>query len=264
MTASDIAFFRPPRLSWRFASVWARNYRVWRKLAAPSLLGNLADPMIYLFGLGYGLGALVQTVGGIPYVNFLAAGMVCFSTMNTASFETLYSAFSRMHVQRTWESIMNAPLALDDVVLAELVWAASKATLSGTAILAVVALFGITNSALALGVIPLIFLIGLTFSAMGLVVTALAPNYDFFMYYFTLFVTPMALLSGIFFPLDQLPATLQHAAFALPRAHAVASARPLMLGQWPTDALLHLAVPVAYAMAGFWLAVSITRRRLLK
>lgn len=264
MTASAVAYFRPPRLSWRFVSVWARNYRVWRKLAVPSLLGNLADPMIYLFGLGYGLGALVKTVGGMPYVNFLAAGMVCFSTMNTASFETLYSAFSRMHVQRTWESIMNAPLALDDVVLAELVWGATKATLSGTAILAVVALAGFTHGPLALGVIPLIFLFGLTFSAMGLVVTALAPNYDFFMYYFTLFVTPMALLSGVFFPLEQLPAAMQNAALVLPLAHAVAIARPLMLGQWPADVLLHLTVPAVYAVTGFWLAVSITRRRLLK
>ncbi len=256
--------FRLPRLSWRFTSVWRRNYGVWRKLAAPSLLGNLADPMIYLLGLGYGLGALVKTVNGVPYVNFLAAGMVCFSSMNTASFETLYSAFSRMHVQRTWEGIMNAPLTLDDVVLAEMMWAASKATLSGTAILLVVTLFGFTSSPLALGVVPLIFVIGITFSAMGLVVTALAPNYDFFMYYFTLFITPMALLSGVFFPLDQLPTALQIGAQCLPLAHAVAIARPLMLGELPTMVVPHLAVLAAYALLGFWLAVSLTRRRLLK
>ncbi|MCB1960894.1 MAG: ABC transporter permease [Rhodocyclaceae bacterium] len=256
--------FRPPSLSWRFASVWSRNYRVWRKLAAPSLLGNLADPMIYLLGLGYGLGALVETVDGVPYVHFLAAGMVCFSCMNTASFETLYSAFSRMHVQRTWEGLMNAPLALDDIVLAEMIWAASKATLSGCAILLVVALFGFTHSALALGAVPLIFLIGLCFAAMGLVVTALAPSYDFFMYYFTLFITPMALLSGVFFPLDQLPASLQAAAQLLPLSHAIAIARPLMLGHAPTGVALHAAVLAAYAAVAFWLAVSLTRRRLLK
>ena len=262
--SATAAHFRLPCLSWRFASVWSRNFRVWRKLALPSLLGNLADPMIYLLGLGYGLGALVKTVDGVPYVHFLAAGMVCFSCMNTACFETLYSAFSRMHVQRTWEGLMNAPLALDDIVLAEMVWAASKAALSGTAILLVVALFGFTRSPLALGVVPLIFLIGLTFAAMGLVVTALAPNYDFFMYYFTLFITPMALLSGVFFPLDQLPAALQVGAQLLPLAHAVAIARPLMLGEWPAAVLPHLAVLAAYAAVGFWLAVSLTRRRLLK
>jgi len=257
-------FARLPSLSWRFTSVWLRNFGVWRKLAAPSLLGNLADPMIYLLGLGYGLGALVKTVDGVPYVNFLAAGMVCFSSMNTASFETLYSAFSRMHVQRTWEGIMHAPLTLDDVVLAEMMWAASKAALSGTAILLVVALFGFTRSPLAVGVIPLIFLIGVTFSAMGLVVTALAPNYDFFMYYFTLFITPMALLSGVFFPLGQLPTALQIGAQLLPLAHAVALARPLMLGQLPADVILHVAVLFGYAAFAFWLAVALTRRRLLK
>ncbi|MGH8731412.1 MAG: hypothetical protein ACREVF_06835, partial [Burkholderiales bacterium] len=126
MRAKD---FRPPALSLRFAHVWRRNFMVWRKLAIPSMLGNLADPMLYMLGLGYGLGALVGNVGELPYITFLAAGTVCYSTMNTATFEALYSAFSRMHVQRTWDAIMNAPINLDDVVLAEAVWAASKSFL---------------------------------------------------------------------------------------------------------------------------------------
>ena len=126
-----------PRVSLRFVPVWRRNFLVWRKLAIPSILGNLADPMIYMLGLGYGLGSLLPVIGGVSYVAFLAAGTVCFSTTNSATFETLYSGFSRMHVQRTWDAIMNAPVDLDDVVLAELVWAASKSFLSGLAILVV-------------------------------------------------------------------------------------------------------------------------------
>lgn len=118
--------FRPPSPSLRFIPVWRRNFLVWRKLAIPSVLGNLADPMIYMLGLGYGLGALLPEVGGVSYLAFLAAGTVCFSTMNAATFEALYSAFSRMQVQKTWEAILNAPVALDDLVLAELVWAASR------------------------------------------------------------------------------------------------------------------------------------------
>jgi lipooligosaccharide transport system permease protein len=127
-----------PQLSLRALAVWRRNFLVWKKLAIPSLLGNLADPMIYLFGLGYGLGGLLPQVGGVSYIAFLAAGTVCASTMNAASFEALYSAFSRMHVQRTWEAIMNAPVTLEDVMAGELLWAASKATLSGVAILVVI------------------------------------------------------------------------------------------------------------------------------
>lgn len=119
--------FRLPRLSARFIPVWQRNYLVWKKLAIPSILGNLADPMLYMLGLGYGLGSLLPDVGGMPYLTFLAAGTVAYSTMNAATFEVLYSSFSRMHVQRTWDAILNAPMTLDDVMLGELTWAASKA-----------------------------------------------------------------------------------------------------------------------------------------
>jgi Nod factor-specific ABC transporter NodJ protein len=80
--------------------VWRRNFLVWKKLALPSILGNLADPLIYMLGLGYGLGKMLPSIDGQPYVAFLAAGTVCASTMNAATFEALYSAFSRMHVQK--------------------------------------------------------------------------------------------------------------------------------------------------------------------
>jgi len=256
--------FKLPSPSLRFIAVWRRNFLVWRKLAIPSILGNLADPMIYMLGLGYGLGKLLPEVGGVSYIAFLAAGTVCFSTMNAATFEALYSAFSRMQVQRTWDAILNAPISLDDLVLAELVWAASKSFLSGTAILAVIWALGLATSPLSLWVLPLIFLVGLSFGGLGLIVTALAPSYDFFMYYFTLFVTPMALLSGVFFPVDQLPAAFQMISTALPLSHAVQLARPLLLGQVPQDILLHVVALALYALAGFYLALVLARRRLLK
>ncbi|HUW36035.1 MAG TPA: ABC transporter permease [Rhodocyclaceae bacterium] len=258
--AADLS---PPAISVRAIAVFRRNLLVWRKLAIPSVLGNLADPMIYLFGFGYGLGSLLPRVGGVSYITFLAAGTVCASTMNAASFEALYSAFSRMHVQKTWEAILNAPVSLDDVLAGEWLWAAAKATLSGLAILLVVSAFGFVASPLALWTIPVIFLTGLTFAALGLIVTALAPSYDFFMYYFTLFVTPMMLLCGVFFPVQQLPPVLQLVAGALPLAHAVQLVRPLLLGEAPQQILLHLASLLATAGAAFWLALVLARRRLL-
>ena len=255
--------FSPPRLSWRAIAVWRRNVLVWRKMAIPSVLGNLADPMIYLFGFGYGLGGLLPSVGGVSYIAFLAAGTVCASTMNAASFEALYSAFSRMHVQKTWEAILNAPVTLDDVLAGEWLWATAKAALSGLAILVVITALGFVSSPLALWAIPVIFLTGLSFSALGLIVTALAPSYDFFMYYFTLFITPMVLACGVFFPLEQLPPTLQSIAGTLPLSHAVRLVRPLLMGAIPGHALLHLAALLATAIGAFWLALVLTRRRLL-
>jgi len=264
MSQNMTKHFRLPEFSLRFVHVWRRNQLVWRKLAIPSVLGNLADPMIYMLGLGYGLGAMLPDVGGMSYIAFLAAGTVCSSTMMSASFETMYSGFSRMHVQKTWDGIMNAPLTLDDVLLGEVVWAASKSFLSGMAVLLVALALGLTHSPLALWVIPLVFLTGLVFAGMGLIMTALSPSYDFFMYYFTLAVTPMMLMSGVFFPIEQLPPAIQSVTLVLPLTHAVALARPLMSGALPHDIVLHLAVLACYAAAGFYLALALTRRRLLR
>jgi lipooligosaccharide transport system permease protein len=254
--------FAPPHLSRRFAYVWRRNFLVWRKLAIPSVLGNLADPMLYMLGLGYGLGTLLPQVDGTPYITFLAAGTVCYSTMNSATFEALYSAFSRMHVQRTWDAILNTPMELDDIVLAEVMWAASKSFLSGTAIIVIIWALGLSHSLLTLWILPLTLLIGLTFGALGLVMTSLAPSYDFFMYYFTLVVTPMVLLCGVFFPIAQLPPLLQHVAAALPLTHAIGLARPLVNDHVPTAWWWHVAVLGGYAVAGFYASLVLIRRRL--
>jgi lipooligosaccharide transport system permease protein len=201
-------------------------------------------------------------MGGTSYIVFLAAGTICYSTMNSASFEALYSGFARMHEQRTWEAIMNTPVTLDDIVLAEILWAASKSVMSGIAVLAVVWLLGLSHSPLSLWLIPLALLVGLCFAALGLIMTALAPSYDFFMYYFTLVVTPMMLLCGVFFPVTQLPPFWQAAAQALPLTHAVDIARPLMMGAVPPGATGHVAVLLGYTLFGFYVSLVLFRRRL--
>jgi lipooligosaccharide transport system permease protein len=128
----------------------------------------------------------------------------------------------------------------------------------------VIALLGFVASPLALWALPVIFLTGLCFAALGLIVTAVSPSYDFFMYYFTLFITPMVLLCGVFFPVDQLPPLVQAAAAWLPLTHAVALVRPLLLGEVPDSIVWHLAMLVITAAAAFQVALVLTRRRLLK
>jgi lipooligosaccharide transport system permease protein len=249
-------------LSRAWIAVWRRNYLVWRKLAKESVLGNIIEPLFYLVGFGMGFGAMLPEVEGVRYIAYLAGGTICYSTMLSASFETLYSGFARMHVQRTWEGILNAPVSLDDVVFAEWVWAASKSFLSGMAVLLVAIALGLGRSWTMVFIVPLAFLIGLTFAGLGLIMTALARSYDFFMYWFTLALTPMMLLSGVFYPIANMPAWLQAVAHALPLAHAVAIGRPLLLGRWPEATLVHVAVLAAYGVSGFALALAIFRRRL--
>jgi len=256
--------FELPRFSWRFFPIWQRHWLVWKKIAAASIMGHLADPVIYMLGLGYGLGSLLPTMDGMPYITFLAAGTMCYSAMNSASFESLYAGFARMHEQRTWEAILNTPTSLDDVVLSEILWAATKSLMSGLSVLAVIWLLGLSHSFMSLWMIPLALLIGLAFSAMALVMTSIAPAYDFFMYYFTLIITPMMMLCGVFFPISSLPDSIQMIASALPLTHAVYLARPLMEGHIPPHAMSHIGVLLAYTLLGFYLSLVLFRRRLAK
>ena len=259
-----ISFYAAPRLTPSFWPVVMRNLLVWKKLAGPSILGNIAEPLITLVAFGYGVGSLIGQIDGMPYIEYLASGSVAVSAALAATFEALYSAYSRMAVQKTWDSILNAPIALDDIVFAEMLWAAIKALFSCTAILVVIFLLGISRAPTMLLALPVLGLAGVTFASIGLVFNAVAKGYDFFTYYFTLVITPMTFLSGVYFPISQMPPWLQGVAEVLPLKAAVDLVRPLVLGTWPLDPVRPLLILTAYAACGYYLALVLTRRRFFK
>ena len=256
-----ISFYAPPHLTARFWPVVMRNLLVWKKLAGASILGNIAEPLITLVAFGYGVGALVGQIDGLPYIEYLASGSVAASAALAATFEALYSAYSRMAVQKTWDSILNAPIALDDIVFAEMLWAAIKALFSCAAILVVIFLLDISRAPSMLLALPVLGLAGITFASLALVFNALAKGYDFFTYYFTLVITPMTFLSGVYFPIAQMPPWLQGIAQVLPLKAAVDLVRPLVLGNIPADPLGPLLILTGYACSGYYLALVLTRRR---
>jgi len=253
-----------PHLTSRFWPVVMRNLLVWKKLAGPSVLGNIAEPLITLVAFGYGVGALIGEIGGVPYIQYLASGSLAASAALAATFEALYSAYSRMAVQKTWDSILNAPIALDDIVFAEMLWAAIKALFSCAAILVVIFVLGISRAPSMLLALPVLGLAGITFASLALVFNALAKGYDFFTYYFTLVITPMTFLSGVYFPISQMPEWLQAVAQVLPLKAAVDLIRPLVLGRIPADPLAPLLILTAYACSGYYLALVLTRRRFFR
>jgi lipooligosaccharide transport system permease protein len=262
MTLLSSLALAPPAMSLRWIAVWARNFLVWRKLAFASLVGNFGDPFLYLLGIGYGLGGFVGPIQGMSYLLFFASGLVCSSAMNTATFEGLYSAFTRINAQRTWDGMLATPLIVDDIVMGEIMWAATKSVISSSIILVVAALLGVVHDWTALWAIGVIFLVGLCFGAMALWISVLSPSYDFFLYYFTLVVTPMFLFSGVFFPVDALPAPAQGVAWLLPLTHAIAIVRPLMAGLSVPDLGQHLMVLTAYGVAFSYLTMVGARRKM--
>lgn len=255
--------WRIPRLRRGALAVWRRNILVWRKLMIPAILMNFGEPALYLLGLGFGLGHFVGEMAGMPYLAFLASGIVASSAMTTASFEGMYSVFTRMVPQRTYEAILATPLEVDDILAGEMLWCATKSLFSGVAILAVAAMLGVVQGWSALWVIPVVFLIGLCFAGPALIMSSLASNYDFFSYYFVLVVTPMFILCGVFYPVDTLPQAVQSWVQLLPLTHAVALTRPLVAGADTGAVGLHLGVLLGYAAVTYYIAVALVRRKLL-
>lgn len=267
MTTSDensASPLRLPRLRRDAFTVWRRNALVWRKLMFASVTINFGEPFLYLLGLGFGLGFFIGRMAGMPYLTFLATGLVAASAMQTATFEAMYSVFTRMVPQNTYEAQLATPLEVDDILAGEMLWCATKALLSGTAILVVAYGLGAIHGWQPLLAVPVVMVIGLCFAGPALVMSALSPNYDFFVYYQTLALTPMFLVCGVFYPITTLPPLLQSAVQLLPLTHAVALVRPLVAGQAVTGVGVHLAVLLFYAAAGYYAAVALVRKRLLK
>ncbi|MBF0357026.1 MAG: ABC transporter permease [Magnetococcales bacterium] len=246
-----------------FVQVWRRHFMVWKKSAVTSLMGTLGEPFLYLLGMGYGLGRFVGELDGVTYLVYLTAGILAASSMNTATFEALYGGFTRMTRQNTFQAMLATPLRVIDIVAGEVAWGATKSLISGVAIFLVGNLLGSIPSDTAFLVLPVVFLSGMVFTSMALVVVAIAPNYDFFLYYFTLVTTPMFLFCGVFYPVDSLPETVQMVVNMLPLAHVVALIRPLAIGLSVDDPVFHITSLLIYAVGTFFIAVQLLKKRLI-
>ena len=263
MTTLTLGTFIPrPRAS--ALKVWLRNLLVWRKLMVAGLFLTFGEPFVYLIGLGYGLGRFIGDVGGMPYLTFLASGLLASSAMNGAAFEGMYSVFTRMVHQQTYDAILATPLQVDDIVAGEMLWCATKSVIVGVPILIVAAAMGAVTSWSAIWAIPVFFLTGLCFAGPSIFVSSLAPSFDFFNYYVTLLITPMFIFSGVFYPVGALPEFAQWIVNVLPLSHAVALIRPLVAGLPLEDVALHASVLLAYAGVGYLAATIFVRRRLIR
>ena len=245
--------------------VWAmvqRNRDVYLKTWRTNFLPPLLEPFLYLLSFGYGLGAYLDSLGGVRPAQFIAPGILAITIMQGAYFETTYNSFVRMYFQKTWDAITATPLSLDDVLVGELVWAALKAAVNALLMSVVIAGFGLLPWLLVPLVAPLAFVGGLAFAGLGLATSARVKGIDGFTIPIYLFITPMMLFAGTFFPLSQLPKGLQLVAQALPLTHVVHAARTLAYGSAdiPWASLAYLVVA---AIAFPALAVRLMRRKLI-
>jgi lipooligosaccharide transport system permease protein len=216
--------------------VWQRHWLVYTKLYRTSFALNFAEPALYLVAMGLGLGSFVRNIHGQPYIKFIAPGIVASSSVFAAVYECTYGTYIRMTFQKTFDAILATPISLEDLIMGELLWGATKSVIFGITITIVIALFGLVDSPLIVCVIPFVFLGGLIFAELSLIFCAVVPGIDFFSYFYTLFMTPLFLFSGIFFPLDAMPRIVADLAFFTPLYHLVNICRAFSSGM-VTDAL---------------------------
>jgi lipooligosaccharide transport system permease protein len=241
--------------------VWQRHFTVYRKLYKSSIALNFAEPAMYLAALGLGLGSLVSTIEGKPYIEYLAPGIVASSAMFAAAYECSYGTYVRMTYQKTFDAILATPVGLDDLVAGEILWGASKSLLYGTIIILVIYVLGLVKSPMLVLALPLVFVSGIIFAGISVMYVALVPGIDYFNYYFTLFMTPMFLFSGIFFPLENLHPVATKIAFFTPLYHMVNVTRGLADGYFPAKDAVWLVV-VAGLISPY--PFRLMRRRILR
>jgi len=243
--------------------VWRRDLEVWKRFAITFVVASLGEPLFYLLAMGYGLGRYVENIGGLPYVVFLAPGIIASAAMNSASVEATFGSYTRMAEQQTYAAILATPCSVADIVAGDILYAASKGAAASMFVMLVTAPLGVLHGPWVPALLPTALLEGLMFGALGVAVTARAPSYDFFNYYFTFGISVMFLFAGVFFPLETLPAWAQVVAWCLPLTHAVAAARMLAGGHVTPAILVHLAWMAGVAGAAFVVAERLVRRRLI-
>jgi lipooligosaccharide transport system permease protein len=243
--------------------VWRRNLRVFSKVWKGALLPQFFDPLFYLLALGFGLGTYLATVNGIPYKQFVGAGLMSSAVMWAATFETTWNIFFKMEETRLYDSVLSTPVEVQDVVLAEVAWAATRAVIYGTTFTVIVALFGLVVSPWALLTPIFLALGGACFGMLGLAFTSLIKTMDWYSFYYTLFITPLFLFSGIFYPLDRLPEWVDVVAWFTPLYHLVEITRGLVLGPDALSILGNAAWLLVVTAALFVIPARALRRRLV-
>lgn len=258
----------PASLSWRFIKVWKRNLVVYRRIWKISFITPLLEPLFYILAFGLGFSGLIGRIhyGGteLSYTKFIAPALIATAVMSNAFFETTYASFVRMYYQKTFDGMMATPLSMEEIIIAEIVWSATKAAGAAAIMLTVLAVLGFVHLPQGLLLIPLAFLGGLAFGAIGMFFTGIIPSIDMFNLPIFLFITPMFLFSGTFFPISNLPQWIRPLALAFPLYHLTELARWLSLGIKETNSIASGAYLILFALFFTYLALKFMRKRLIK
>jgi len=241
---------------------------VYRRIWRGTFFGTILSPILYLSAMGVALGSLVPQMtqfGGVPYLVFLAPGLLCAQAMQTATIESSWPLFAGFKWNKTFEAMIGTPQGVRDIVLGHLYWLVVRLSIVTGIFLAVMVVFGAVSSATFILAWPAAVLTGVAFGMPMAAWTATRKQENSFAIVFRFVVTPLFLFSGTFFPIEQLPEQIQAVAWFTPLFHGVNLARSLAIGHDldPVVLLIHVAVLVTVATVGTLIAFRTFRNRLV-
>lgn len=255
-------------MSRRCFHIWRRNLDASRMTWRTNILPPLLEPLLYILAFGFGLGAYVENIRVgehfYDYLTFLAPGMIASGVMFHSLMECMYGSFVRMRYQKTFEAALCTPLLIEDILAGEILWGATKGVFAGAAVLLVAAAFHLAVFPQALLVLPVSAVAGVMFAAFGLLFASISPSIDSLNLPTFLFVNPMFLFSGTFFPLDGMPHWLRMLSLSLPLTHVVNLMRAATFGILTSSLWASLAYVSLLAVGVSWIAMARMKRRLIK
>ncbi|TFG62117.1 MAG: ABC transporter, partial [Spirochaetales bacterium] len=219
-----------PPLAHRLYSVWYRHMRVYTKNLISNGLPPFLEPLIFLAGIGLGLGKYIVKMEGIPYLQFLSTGLLMTSAMFTAAFECTFGTFIRLEFDKVYDGMLAAPITAENLLIGEIIWTGTKGFFFTLCVLIIVSAFGILPVLPALPTPIIGFMTGAMFGALSLFVTSMVTNINHFNFFFTGFLSPMFFFTGVVFPIENLPRWLQIVAEFFPLTHPVRITRALAVG----------------------------------
>jgi lipooligosaccharide transport system permease protein len=245
------------------AGVMSRDVSIFGRYWKATTFSSIVQPTIYLLAFGLGIRSFIPQIAGVGYVAYVATGVVATAILFSSAFPGMFNTFVRWQFQRTYDAMLAAPVDVEELITAEVLWVSIRAGLYGLAPLLVGFAFGLEPEAGML-LVPLIgFVTGFGFCSFGVTVAAIAKTIDNFNYITSAVLTPMFLVAGTFFPINRLPAGVREVAYVNPLYHCVQLVRDASLGDLHAGDLGHAAVLVAFALVMWRLAVSQLGRRLI-
>ena len=256
--------YTPPNIIFRLYSVWYRHFKVYTKNIFSNGFPPFMEPLIFLAGMGLGLGGYIANVDNMPYIQYLAIGLPLSSAMFTAAFECTFGTFIRLEFSKTYDGMLTGPLSIENLFIGEIIWAGTKGAFYSAAVLSVLlacCVIPITTTVLFIPIIG--FIVGVMFAPLSLIFMSFVKSINTLNFYLTGVITPMFMFSGIMFPVTNLPKWMQYIVEIFPLVHAVNIERALCANSFSARLIWDLIYCIIFTIIATYFAVRRIRKRLM-